>query len=308
MRFMDDQQTYLLNGLIARQFGLGRIVRFRAVKRGRQAAAFELFTTQEKEYLVQLYPPVFPEWQLEFMADVVNLLDAQRFSVVPFVKKKGEELGESFVGEGPQGTRMMVSLAPQGSVLTPEEITTHDISQLGLRLAWMHRMFHEQIGPPPQQAIVGGTLPDRLRDAQLLNVDEAALQNLIVMLAMPVTRGWAHGDLSPAALLFDADHQIRTVTDWGLLHAGSPLEDLVDAFVLICTGGERSLLAQRGRALLEAYDSLVPIARVPWTPVVASWCAQRLLDAAARRRAWPDGFENLLRNPENLATALAGSL
>ena len=57
---MDAQQTYLLNGLLTRNFGLGRIVRFREVERGRQASTFELFTAQENEYLVYLYPAGFP--------------------------------------------------------------------------------------------------------------------------------------------------------------------------------------------------------------------------------------------------------
>ena len=103
---MDDQQTYLLNGLLSRQFGLGRIVRFRPVERGRQAQAFELFTAQEREYLAQLYPGSFPAQHLDLVARTVNTMDENRFSVVPFIRSKGN----TFASEGPQNSRLMVSL------------------------------------------------------------------------------------------------------------------------------------------------------------------------------------------------------
>ena len=53
---MDDQQTYLLNGLLARQFDLGRIVRFRQVVRGRQAVTYELLTAEQHDAQVELLP------------------------------------------------------------------------------------------------------------------------------------------------------------------------------------------------------------------------------------------------------------
>jgi Ser/Thr protein kinase RdoA (MazF antagonist) len=301
---MDDQQTYLLNGLIARQFGLGRVVRFRPVTRGRQATAYEIFTAQEREYLVQLYPPPFSSEHLEEIAQKVNRLDKERFSVVPFVSMKDGK----FAGEGPQGSHMMVSLAPAGSALGAGQYSEHDISQIGLRLGWLHRLLKEQFDVP-------ATVPlaERVEDAAddaggMPPLSEQQWRELAGLLALPVERGWAHGDLQAAALLLDHDHQVRTVVDWGLLHVGSPLEDLVDAFLSLCTDGAGRLALERGEALLEAYHSLLPIKGVAWTPVVATWCAQRILDSAAGRRAVPAGFEGVLKSPEGIATAMASCL
>ena len=287
---VDDQQTYLLNGLIARHFGLGRIVRFRPVQRGRQAEAFELFTAQEKEYLVQLYPPAFDEDQLDFAAGAVNALDQHRFSVMPFLPSKNIV----FVAEGPQNRHMVIGLAPAGSALAPAHYTEHDISQVGLRLAWMHRLLKEQLPPPKNHVPLNRRIP----------AGDGPLEQLRGLLSLPIAQGWAHGDIQSAALLHDADHQLRAITDWGLLHWGCPLEDLVDAFIALATDPRGAFDQRRGTALLESYDSLVPIKRTPWTPVVASWCAQRLVDQ--EKRALPERFmEAVLPAPERLATAMA---
>ena len=114
--WMDDQQTYLLNGLVTRQYGVGRIVRFRQVERGRQAATYELLTSRRNEYMVYLYPAAFTPEQLEFTARTINTLDENRFSVVPMLKRSPDADSE-FVGEGPQGTRMLVSIGTAGSPL-----------------------------------------------------------------------------------------------------------------------------------------------------------------------------------------------
>jgi hypothetical protein len=198
---------------------------------------------------------------------------------------------------------MMVTLAPLGSKLPRAMYTEHDISQIGLRLAWMHRLLKEELPELPTEA----PLADRLRrvmDGGVVQRDQ--IGPLMEILGMSAGQGWVHGDMRLPALLVDSDHQLRTITDWGLLHVGSPLEDVVDVFMSVCTDGQGRLVQARGRALLEAYGSLLAIERTPWTPVVASWCAQRILDAAARRRELPEGFERLLRWPERLATALAG--
>ena len=88
---MDDQQTYLLNGLLSRNFGLGRIVRFRQVARGRQAETFEVLTQGQHEYVVYLYPAGFGQERLNFSARAMNLLDKQRFSLVPMLPVKSGE-------------------------------------------------------------------------------------------------------------------------------------------------------------------------------------------------------------------------
>jgi hypothetical protein len=287
---VDDQQTYLLNGLIARNFGIGRIVRFRCVQRGRQAECFELFTAEEREYLAQLFAPAYGEDQLDFAAGAVNTLDQHRFSVMPFIPSKNVV----FVAEGPQNSRMVLSLAPVGSALNPTQYSEHDISQVGLRLAWMHRLLLEQL-PRPK---------DHTPLAQRLPASDGPLKQLHGLLSLPTRQGWVHGDIQPAALLHDADHQLRAITDWGLLHWGCPLEDVVDAFISLATDANGAFDRRRGIALLEAYDTLVSIDRTPWTPVVASWCAQRLIDQD--RRPLSEGFmESVLPAPERLATAMA---
>jgi len=310
---MDDQQTYLLNGLLNRHFGLGRIVRFREVERGRQARCFELFTAQEKEYLVQLFPPAFSADALDFAAGTVNLLDENRFSVMPFVRSKSV----IFVGEGPQGQHLLVSLAPVGSALPAEQFTAHDISQVGLRLAWMHRLLKEQIPPPRASApsSPGGHAPLAVRFAawfaaaragdQTPPISAALFGQLHGMLQLVTVAGWCHGDFQLAALLHDGDHQLRAITDWGLLHYDTPLEDVVDAFAALSTDARGNLDRARGRALLESYDSLLSIQRLAWTPVVAAWCAQRLLDQHEGRRQLGEDFANVVANPERLATAMA---
>jgi hypothetical protein len=291
---MDDQQTYLLNGLLARHFNLGRIIRFRPVQRGREAHAFELFTAQEKQYLVQIFPPAYPEQQLNFAADTVNRLDQHRFSVMPFLLSKSD----AFCAEGPQGSHMLVSLAPAGSALEPDQYTLHDISQLGLRLAWLHRLLGEQLVPPPKVT----TDLDRLQERQI------AIPTIFPgLLGLPCQEGWAHGDIQLSALLHDGDHQLRAMMDWGLLHWGCPLTDLIDAFIEIAfasrTAGDRA----RGVSLLEAYDSLSSIRRTAWTPVVARWCVRRLVTQEFRPLP-PQFDEKYLAQPERLATAIASCL
>jgi hypothetical protein len=189
---------------------------------------------------------------------------------------------------------MVISLAPAGSALTSEQYSHHDISQVGLRLAWMHRLLKEQLPAPAE--------PPSL--AELLPSGDGLLEQLRGLLMLPSPQGWVHGDLQPAALLHDSDHQLRAIVDWGLLHWGCPLEDLVDAFLALAVDAKGALARRRGTALLEAYGSLVPIKRMAWTPIVAQWCARRLIDQ--RLRGLPEGFmAEVLPSPERVATALA---
>jgi len=313
---MDNQQTYLLNGLIVRQFELGRIARFRKVARGRQAETFELLTSQHNEYLVSIYPPAFDAAHLNFVATTINTLDKERFSVVPILSTKpgvsdiggggGANFCQNFPAEGPQGSTILLSFAPIGSPLPPDQYTELDISQLGLRLAWLHRLFVEQLPAPslpPLPVRFEQLLASPEFRSRIPNFPTAMFDHLRDMLNMLPSPGWSHGDIQPTAQLIDADHQLRSIVDFALLHFGSPLEDLVDAFLTIA-----NLQNVRGKALLEAYDSLIPIRRVPWTPIVAAWFAQRIIDAAHNRRPLPRHFTQLLTAPENLATAIASCL
>jgi Ser/Thr protein kinase RdoA (MazF antagonist) len=300
---VDDQQTYLLNGLLTRHFGLGRIVRFREVPRGRQTRCFELLTAQQQEYLVQLFSPANSADDLEFAAGAVNLLDEHRFSVMPFVHSKEVV----FVAPGPQNQHLLVSLAPAGSALAAAQYTPHDISQVGLRLGWMHRLLQEVL-PEPKAAVSLGERFAAFYAAQGAAIAEPLYRQLHGLLGLVQVRGWAHGDIQLASLLHDNDHQLRAVVDWGLLHWGSPLEDVVDAFVALAHDAQGNLDRIRGRSLLESYDSLVTIKRVAWTPVIAAWCAQRLLDQQNGRRPVPGDFASIMTSPERLAMAMAACM
>ncbi len=294
---MDDKQTYLLNGLLARHFSLGRIVRFRKVQRGGQCESFELFTAQEKEYLAAVYPAHFAVETLNRAAEAVNLLDGQRFSVVPFLPAKSG----GFVGEGPQNGRLMVSIAPEGSALATEEYTEHDISQVGLRLAWMRRLFGEHLPAVDGEAARKETLDALPRNAG----QDPVVGRLVELLQRPAPVGWAHGGIQAAALLHDGDHQLRAIADWGLLHTGCALEDLVDAFIFLATDVKGATAGKRGRALVEAYATLVPLKDADWLAAAAWWCARRSMEAKAGRRHAPARFAEILANPAALAAAIA---
>jgi hypothetical protein len=173
----------------------------------------------------------------------------------------------------------------------------------------MHRLLLEQFPELPPATPMAERVQKVMEESgALAMMSEDDRQNFLGMLAMPLERGWVHGDFQAAALLLDNDHQLRTIVDWGLLHAGTPLEDLVDAFLALCAGANGRLLLERGRSLMEAYATLMPIKTLAWTPVVATWCAQRILDAGEGRRALPVGFETVLRRPEGIATAMASCL
>ena len=307
---MDDQQTYLLNGLLTRQYALGRIVRFRHVVRGRQASVFELLTSEQHEYLVSLFPVAHDRAQLAALAPVINTLDENRFSVVPMLKSKSDE----FVSEGPQGTHLMVSLAAVGTAFPAEQYTEHDISQVGLRLAWLHRLLAEQIAPPAAPGSPLGQLdaalarrrPDSVAPP-LPALNPEHLAKLRELLALPTPLGYTHGEFQAHALLMDGDHQLRTVTDWALLHWGHPLEDLLDAFLSLCVSGN-DLIPNRARTLLESYASLIPLHDTVWSAVVGRWLLQRIVDASYTRRLHPRNFFKQLATPEDTASALASAL
>ena len=134
------------------------------------------------------------------------------------------------------------------------------------RLAWMHRLLKEQLAEPGAetsapavrfQALFAGD-PQRPLPGE---VSSAALERLRSLVNLRPGQGWVHGDIQSLALLHDGDQQLRTATDWGLLHYGCPLEDLVDAFLFLATTPGKAGIVDASRAgvLMEAYDSLVPI-------------------------------------------------
>jgi Ser/Thr protein kinase RdoA (MazF antagonist) len=291
---MDDQFTYLLNGLLTRHFGLGRIARFRQVSRGRQAATYELLTAQQNEYLVYLYPPTFAADHLAFVASAVNRLDEARFSVMPFMKTK---TGEAVVA-GPQQTHLMVGLNPIGAPLPAEQWSEHQRSDLGLRLAWLHRALREEL----PHAATGETLADELEDSLALPAERlprnqpaipaAELEALAAELAEHKDDGvaYVHGDLAPDAVLLDDDRQLRGVLDWGLLRPGTPAEDLFWVFTTFCGTDPAAM-----RPILEAYLSLEKLAAGAMKVGVARALARRIIEARAGRTALRPALELLPR-------------
>jgi Ser/Thr protein kinase RdoA (MazF antagonist) len=281
---MDDQFTYLLNGLLTRHFGLGRIARFRQVARGRQAATYELLTAQQNEYLVYLYPPTFTADHLAFMASAVNRLDEARFSVMPFMKAK---TGETVV-PGPQQTHLLVGLNPIGAPLPADQWTAHQRADLGLRLAWLHRALREEL-PAAESA---ESLADELEDSRALPPDRLPrnhpaipaghLDSLAADLAdhHHDTLAYIHGDLAPDSLLLDADAQLRFFLDWGLLRPGTPAEDLFWIFAHFCRADPAVM-----RPVLEAYTSLEPLSPVAMRIGVTRALARRIIEARAGRTA-----------------------
>lgn|GEM_PF-1229615 len=296
-----DAHTYLLAGLLSRHFALGRIVRFRSVTRGRQATCYEVFTAEEREFLVHLYPPAFPADALERMAKAVNAIDAERFSVVPFQSANDGH----YVVAGPQHSRMMVGLNPVGTYLLPDQYTDHDLSQLGLRLAWLHRLLFEQLGSPLEDSLSRQLLavsPEAqtkwaLADAPTLL---AELEDSLEATPAPA---WAHGDLQPAAVLVDDDHQLRTVVDFALLTPADPLEDLVDVALHWCMAGD-SLNGDRARSVFEAYRSLRSIDPERWGGAMDRYLARRLVAAAFATRPLPRNLSLLINQRSGLAKCL----
>ncbi len=308
---MDDRAAYLLNGLWARHYDLGRVVRFRQVQRGRQAACYELLTSEQQEYLVYLYPATFDMANFDAVASAIMLLHRERFPAAQVIPAKDKQPAVI----GPQGSVMMITENVFGQYLLPDEWSLHDLSQLGLRLGWLHRLMHDHFAPPEKKTNIATALAQALGSdpafvrRKLPVLDLTHLEKLQGAVAEQSPAGWAHGDFQPAAVMMDDDRQIRAITDMALLHFGDPLEDLLDAFVHWCVGTDGIVAEARGRSLLESYRSLRPasenlVTERPWAHVIQRWCAQRLVDAAAGRRILPRGFATYLADPAGLASAL----
>ena len=307
---MDDRFAYILNNLWSRHYDLGRIIRFRHVTRGRQAEAYEVLTAEQNEFLVYLYPPTFDAAQFAHLGPCLQLLGQERFPVVPMIPARTHQ----WAVDGPQNAHLVVTLNTSGHYLLPDQWLLHHISQLGLRLAWLHRLLIEQI-PPRQEPTLLSQLNmalDQPHSPQFIPALNSALSSLPAPLNslkerledLPPPVGHVHGDIQPAAVLLDNEHQIRTFVDWGLLHAGNPLEDLIDVFVHWCIASDGVVNIDQGRTFIEAYRSLSSLPAQPWPDAIASWSAHRLIDAAQGRRPLPRGFVAFLSNPATLSTPL----
>lgn len=306
---MDDRYAYVLNTLWTKHFDLGRVVRFRHVTRGRQAEVFEILTAEQQEYAAYLFPATFDAGQLTQLARTMTLLGQQRFPVSAMLPSR---TGQWMVA-GPQGASMMVSESPVGQYLLPDQWSEQDISQLGLRLGWMHRLLTEHV-PLPRNPSPPGVMPELAAalaapaeslPGKLPKLDSRHVEQLTRRLREePAPVAWVHGDMQPAAVLLDHDHQIRSVVDWGLMHPGEPMEDVVDAFVHWCVAADGQVDAARGRILLESYRSLRQGQMAAWGRTVDLWCARRIIDAQAGRRVLPRGFATFLGDPTVLVKPL----
>jgi Ser/Thr protein kinase RdoA (MazF antagonist) len=291
---MDDNFTYMLSGLLNRHFALGRVARFRQVTRGRQSATYELLTAQQNEYLIYLYPPTFDAERLSFMAAAVNRLDERRFSVMPFLKAQSGLL----VVPGPQGTQMMVGGNPAGAPRSPADWTELQWTELGQRLAWMHRTLREELPAAEDNEGLADELEDSLAipaeklPRNLPAVDEGRLRELIARLASQNGDlvGYVHGDISVDSLLVDADQQLRFILDWGLMRPGVPMEDLFWVYGGICA--EK---AEAFALVAEGYTALEKINAGDVETGVTRALARRIVEARAGRAPMKSAVELLGR-------------
>lgn len=307
---MDDRFAYILNNLWSRHYDLGRIIRFRRVTRGRQAEAYEILTAEQNEFLVYLYPPTFDAAQFAELAQRLQVLNQERFPVVPMLPSR---TGHWSV-DGPQNAHMVVTLNTPGQYLLPDQWLAHHISQLGLRLAWLHRLMMEKIPLQLEASLFSqlNTALEHPRNPQFVVTLSSSLASFPRALHslkerledLPPPNGYVHGDMQPAAVLLDEEHQIRSFVDWGLLHEGNPHEDIIDAFVHWCISADGVVDTERGRVFIEAYRSMSPYSGQPWPDAITSWLARRLIDAAYGRRSLPRGFVAYLSNPATLSTPL----
>lgn len=308
-KYMDDREAYLLNGLVQRHFQVGRILRFRNVRRGCQCRCVEIYTTEQRAFMLLIYPHSYLPTSLDAGGRESNALSEATFPSLRFVAPATG--GRGLVVDGPQGTHLMMAQFPPGQAMAAENWSLQDLSQLGLRMAWMHRMMHEQPRPGNRES-TGKALsrlldePSPRRDA-LLNLMEArALESFVrASVQLPPLDGWVHGGISAESMLLDDDRQITALMDWGLTGRGSSCEDAVDVFVHWCVDEHGQVRSAEARAFLEAFLSLARPRAPAWDAVVSHWCARQLYYALLGHRQLPRGFGSIVANPHFLSTAIA---
>ena len=311
---MEDRTAYAFNALLERHYSIGRVIRFRHLQRGRQATCFEILTAGAREYLLQLFPP---EYRLPLLQHAMCVLDAASRRGFPAPRLEASipmtSSGPCFVVDGPQGSHLVLTEIIVGQHLPLERWRAQDLSHLGLRLAWLHRLFTEM----PAMATNQPSLSEQIRHWSCASTprhpqdfpapSRAHVELLLSMLEDRAVdnAGLAHGGISPEAILLDADRQIVNVVDWGLCQTGHPAQDVVDAFVYWCIRPDGMVARDEAQALLEAYASLAPHPVVSWQNVVLSWCGRHLVDHYTGFRPLPRGFDTILANPESLTAAIS---
>ena len=308
---MDDRTAYLLNGLVERHYDIGRVLRFRKIKRGRQAECFELLTAGQQEFLLLLFPAAFDAAQLQATGALTAQLGAAGFPVPKVIHASSPETG--WLAAGPQGSHLMLSTQPQGQAMESELWSSQNLSHLGLRLAWLHRLLAQQ---RPAMSVNSNQLAQQLQALldqpsaggtgvkKALNV--AQIEKIIRELSdlsVACTHCW-HGALTPEAVLLDADRQIMSILDWGYCQVGFPHEDVVDVFLNWCVDREGQIRSPEAQGFLQAYFSLNSTNGPPWHQIVVLWTGHRLIAALSGRAKLPRGFATILENPHFLSAAI----
>ncbi|NNM84168.1 MAG: phosphotransferase [Phycisphaerales bacterium] len=305
---MDDQTAYALNALVQRHYNVGRIVRFRPVQRGRQCESYELLTAGGQEYTLQVYLPEFTQELLDRTAAVLELISQDGFPVGHPVGLKQKDAAIACVG--PQNRLMLLLDMLHGQSLPVEQWSEQDLSQLGVRLAWMHRSLAHVPFPP-----INLGCGNRLRvaaaahEARATRIAAALGTETFEQLAALKPPGepvLGHGSLDPAAIMLDGDRLITAITDWGAVGLGTTESDIVDALVLWCVQADGTGIYPRAKAFCEAYFSLANSKAFDWGQAVRQWCVHRGAEAVAGRRPLPRGFADIAREPQSLADMLAG--
>ncbi|MGC8623791.1 MAG: phosphotransferase [Phycisphaerae bacterium] len=308
---MDDRTAYLLNGLVERHYDIGRVLRFRKITRGQQAECFEILTVGQREFLLLLFPATFDTAVLQSSGALTARLGEAGFPVAKALHASSPET--QWVAAGPQGSHLMISTQPAGQALAVTGWSLQDLSHLGLRLAWLHRLLSQE---RPAKAVTARELAQRLQcllahPAPGYDVVKRALKaEQIEKLIQQLTdisvecTTYRHGALTPDAVLTDADHQIVSVLDWGYCQAGFAHEDVVDVFLNWCVDNDGQIRSPEAQAFLQAYFSLHSISDPGWHQTVLVWTGHRLIAALSGCARLPRGFATILENPHFLSAAI----
>ncbi len=326
---MNDRMAYALHALLNDHYDMGRILRFRQMRRGTQADCYELLTAEHNEFTLFLFPPEFSRQSLADAAPIMEQLASAGFPVSrPVASRQRSSSGAPlFAIEGPQGSHFFVTTIAPGQMAAAADWSNHDLSNLGLRLGWMHRAMRDALAADSQPA-AGVPRPDRAkvqapamrlvaalesgtsRGQQVRQMlPAAALDRLLAELeklekVFAAGAGYVHGGISPESVLLDHDRHIAAIVDWGVFSTGIPAQDVIDAFMSWCVHKDGEVRADAAQALLQAYLSLEKFRGDQWYSAVISWCAARLGAAVLGRKHLPRGFAGILENPHSLSATL----
>ncbi len=308
---MDDRTAYLLNGLVERHYDIGRVLRFRKITRGRQAECFEILTVGQREFLLLLFPATFNTAVLQSSGALTARLGEVGFPVAKAIHASSPEA--QWVVAGPQGSHLMISTQPPGQVLAGTDWSLQDFSHLGLRLAWLHRLFSQE---RPAKMVTAHELVQRLQaclthPAPGYEVVKRALKAEQIKKLMQQLSDislectdYRHGALTPDAVLMDTEHQIVSVLDWGCCQVGLANEDVVDVFLNWCVDNDGQIRSPEAQAFLQAYFSMHDTGDPGWHETVLIWTGHRLIAALSGCAQLPRGFATILENPHFLSAAI----